>query len=131
MIPTPHPSENADLLRRMCEGETQDGRRAEDLTVIDLPVQFASVRSWAIVYKGGQPIGGEPLAYRVVLHRRDVAHANDPASQVDVVVARLREGLDHIARELVARTPHAPGLLDRIATDYYRRTVPAEVWNVG
>ncbi len=109
-FPAPADITERDMLDAICDGEHRQGVRAEDLTLIRLACQ-TSADEYAIVNARG--IGGEPLVYRVVIPWIDRMRFLTERGFVEHVIGKLREGLDEIVAELVRRTPHAPGLLDR------------------
>lgn len=87
------------------------------LNVTEAPMsfpEFTPVLVWYRLHAG--PV--EALAYRVTI---TLAEWMREGRQIDVAilaVAKMEKALDEINAELVKRTPHAPGLLDDVFTDY-------------
>ena len=90
-----------------------------EITVLPLAIRNDGGNAWALIYARGRPVSGSPVIYRVVLTMREIAGANGSRVYEDLVGERFATAVDEINAELVRRTPHCPGLLDRLLQEHY------------
>lgn len=101
-------------LPRRVPPDLRHGVRDEDL-VVGTPLPSNTVDDLRVLLVSKVCAGGEPAAHVLTLRFN---FAGMPATERELVdrmiAAELALAKDHIIDQLVSRTPHAPGLLDRI-----------------